>query len=426
MKILWNVNVKLPLIYKLQGRDNQTNVGGWLTQICDMLLNQTEHDLMVVYPSNDKNGEKGETANFRFRGLYFEPNGLRSGTLDKNNSVKVYKDLLMEYRPDIIHVHGTEFQYSYYLIKAAEECGMLERVAVSIQGMVKYYAEHYCFGVPKYVKYGFTLKEFLLKNNVSCGVKSYVKRGIYEEKALKLASNVIGRTNWDKGCTNLINPSAQYYFCNETLRANFYDSEWNYDSCQPHSVFISQASYPIKGFHLFLKALLLVKERYPDVSVSVAGPNMMNGNLIKGSTYALYIQHLIKKYNLANNIKFLGPQNAEQMKNEMLKANVFVSPSTIENSPNSLGEAMILGVPCISSDVGGVADLMIHNEEGYIYPLDEIYMLAHYIIKIFEKGAIVKEMGKKAHNHAKVTHDPERNFKQLLKIYEIIESGSVE
>ena len=69
------------------------------------------------------------------------------------------------------------------------------------------------------------------------------------------------------------------------------------------------------------------------------------------------------------------------MKERFLKSNVFVSPSTIENSPNSLGEAMLLGIPCISSDVGGVKNLLKHEEEGYVYQTDAPYMLAYYVKK---------------------------------------------
>lgn len=417
MKIFWNVNVKLPVIYQIQGKDNLTNVGGWLTQICDMLLADTNNELLVVYPTNVKSGENGGINNFQYRGLYFNPKQLRLGNLAEEENVKKYKELLKKNNPDIIHIHGTEFQYSYFLIEAARQCGMIQKVVISIQGMVKYYAKHYALGIPLLLRYVFTIKEFILKSNISSGISSYIRRGIYEEKALMLAKHVIGRTNWDKGCVYLINPKTRYHFCNETLRKTFYSNEWRLDNCNPHSIFISQASYPVKGFHLFLQALAEVKKYYPDVMAYIAGPSMLTGNILRGSSYALYIQKLIKKLDVAANVTFLGPQTADQMKREMLKANVFVSPSTIENSPNSLGEAMLLGVPCISSDVGGVSDLMIHCREGYVYPLEETYMLAYYIIKIFNEPKLAQEMGKNARNHASATHNPNNNFNRLLEIY---------
>lgn len=68
------------------------------------------------------------------------------------------------------------------------------------------------------------------------------------------------------------------------------------------------------------------------------------------------------------------------MKQEYLNANVFICPSSLENSPNSLGEAQILGTPCLASYVGGIPDMMFGNE-GYLYRFEEIEMLAERFVK---------------------------------------------
>ena len=420
MKILWLTNVKLPIVYKLLGKKNKTVVGGWLDQISEKVIQH--HQLIVCYPTDSNNKEMGIIDNLVYYGICFESKKLRKGTLDENKYVPLLMNILQKENPDIIHIHGTEFQYSYFMTKAAKKINMGERVVISIQGLVGFYAKHYLFDLPKYVVYGKTIKEILLRESVYSGFRSYDLRGKAEVKAIQDARYIIGRTNWDKGCVNLINPSAEYLFCNETLRTIFYKDQWNYENCIPYSIFISQASYPIKGFHILIKALVAVKTRYPDVKVRVAGVDLTKDNWLKGSSYALYIKKLLKQNDLERNIIFLGPQTADQMKQEMLNANVFVSPSTIENSPNSLGEAMILGVPCISSDVGGVSNLLLHNEEGYIFPLDEMYMLSYYIMDLFANSSKASIMGKRARAHALKTHDADLNFKTLIEIYEKIES----
>lgn len=418
MKILWLTNVKLPIIYKFSGEENKTVVAGWLDQISEKMIQK--HQLIVCYPTDIVAGEKGNVGNLKYYGVYFERQKLSKGTLNEEDYVLTLKEILQREKPDIIHIHGTEFQYAYFMTKAAEKLDMKNRVVISIQGMVKFYAEHYLFGLPRKVVHRKTIKEMVLREGIYNGYKSYILRGKAEEKAVQNVKYVIGRTNWDKGCVDIVNPNANYLFCNETLREIFYVDQWEYKKCIPYSIFISQASYPIKGFHILIKALTTVKLRYPNVQVRVAGANLTVDNWIKGSSYALYIQKLIKQNHLENNICFLGPQSAEEMKKEMLKANILVSPSTIENSPNSLGEGMILGVPCISSDVGGVSNLLIHNKEGYIFPLDEPYMLAYYIMDLFADVNKATDMGKMARKHALETHDANLNFRTLLEIYKKI------
>ena len=108
------------------------------------------------------------------------------------------------------------------------------------------------------------------------------------------------------------------------------------------------------------------------------------------------------------------------MKENYLSANVFVLPSTIENSPNSLGEAMLLGVPCVASDVGGVKNLMTHDREGFIYQSTAPYMLAHYICRVFRMENQAQTLGAAAQTHARKTHDPDANLQALLEIYQNI------
>lgn len=81
---------------------------------------------------------------------------------------------------------------------------------------------------------------------------------------------------------------------------------------------------------------------------------------------------------------------------------------------------MVLGVPCVASDVGGVAQLLKADREGYVYPSTAPYLLAYDIQRIFEKEDQAGEMAAAARAHALVTHDPEKNLKDLLQIYETL------
>ena len=185
---------------------------------------------------------------------------------------------------------------------------------------------------------------------------------------------------------------------------------------------LSQGAKPIKGLHIVLDALKIVKEYYPDVKVVVAGNNILAEK--NKSSYARYIEKQISEGGLSDNITFTGNLNEQEMKNNMLKSNVFVLPSSIENSPNSLGEAMLLGLPCIASDVGGVLDMMRHEEEGIVYPFNEFYKLAYEIIRVFRMKTDAEKMGIEAAKHARVTHSATLNAEKMMSIYrEIIDEA---
>ena len=128
----------------------------------------------------------------------------------------------------------------------------------------------------------------------------------------------------------------------------------------------------------------------------------------------------------------MGKLSATQMKEAYMSSQVFVCPSTMENSPNSLGEAMILGVPIVTTDIGGITS-MIAPDEGIIYEgfrvekgedptqLEKISnRLADAVIQVFENPKAAEERAQKARKHALITHDGKTNNKRLLEIYKAL------
>lgn len=429
MKILWICNVKIPKIDKINHKENQNYVGGWLEGMSDLLLKNKDISLTYCYPNYESDLLiEGHESNFYSYGIPMKYSEAVK-TLNKNSSaVDWFKKIIEKRNPDIIHFWGTEFLYALEFYKVLKMIGGEEyekRSIISIQGLVSVYAKHFDAGVPDYIMRSSTLSELKGQCSLRLMKKSFVFRGEREVELLRSAKNIIGRTSWDEACTGLINPKRVYYKCNESLRSTFYSGQWNYKKCRPHQIFISQASYPIKGLHRVLEAVSLIKKRYPNVLIKVAGQDIFNGNKIKGNTYGNYIQYLIRKYGLENNIIFCGMTDAENMKKILLESNVFVSPSAIENSPNSLGEAMLLGVPCIASDVGGCADMMEHKKEGFIYPFNESYKLAFYLCKIFDNESLASKLGQEAKKKALITHDKDKNNEILCGIYGEILSKSL-
>lgn len=330
---------------------------------------------------------------------------------------------LRGFSPDVIHIWGTEYGHTLAMVNAAEKEGMLDHTVASIQGLCSVYTGHYAEGVPERVKNAFNLRDFLRRDNIRQQEKKFALRGQLEEQALGKLRHVIGRTDWDRFCAQRVNREIRYHFCNETLRQPFYEGSWEYEKCRKHRIFASSCVYPVKGFHYLLQAFGEVLKHYPDATLAVPGKRFLIDDFrgkLRQDGYHQYLHRLAREYGVEDKIEFLGRLSAEEMKQAYLDANVFVMPSTIENSPNSLGEAMLLGVPCVAADVGGVADLMTHKEEGYVYQSTAPYMLSGYIQQIFAEEDRAAALGQAARAHANVTHDPAGNLKRLLDIYQTI------
>ncbi len=336
---------------------------------------------------------------------------------------ETFREEIRTFRPDVIHSWGVEYHHALAMVNAAEAEEMLPHMVASIQGLCRFLAEHYTDGLPENVCRSSTFRDFLRKDNILQQQEKFVLRGQLETKALEKLQHVIGRTDWDHACALSIRPEVTYHFCNETLRETFYEDSWDYSRCKKHSIFASSCAYPIKGFHYLLEAVAKVREVYPDVTVSVTGRSFLAAGFrekLRRGSYEKYLAKLAAKYNLEDKITFLGDLSAAEMKQAFLNANVFALTSTLENSPNSLGEAMLLGVPSVAADVGGVRNLMTHETEGLIYEPGDTSSLAEHIIRLFAMEENASALGEAARSHAGKTHDPENNLRELIKIYEKI------
>ena len=415
MKLLWLCNMVPGAV---QERISGNKSGGlWVDHVLSD-LRKRNISIHILCPGEGDGGVLDETCSYAFfqeaLPYVYQP----------ELEVQFEKEL-EGFQPDVIHIWGTEYGHTLAMVNAAQKKEMLDHTVVSIQGLCSVYAGHYAEGVPYDIQRRVTFRDAVRRDNILQQQKKFALRGELEVSALKKVCHVIGRTDWDEACVRQVNPKAVYHFCNETLRESFYEGMWRYDACRKHSVFASSCTYPVKGFHYLLEAFAEVVKDYPDARLSVPGksffaPDDLKAKL-KQNSYHLYLSELARKYGLENKIDFLGKLSADGMKEAFLSANVFVLPSTIENSPNSLGEAMLLGVPCVAGDVGGVTNLMQHKKEGLVYQSTAPYMLAYYIKQVFAMEGKAEAMGLSAREHARKTHDPETNLKDLIAIYESIQ-----
>lgn len=289
-----------------------------------------------------------------------------------------WKEINEIFRPEVVHMHGTEYFHGYEW----GEANGYDKIVVSIQGILSAYTRYYGGDMNPGLKY-LTLRDFLMRESLNSQIKKWRKRGLFEEEFFKKIDFFIGRTEWDKSHVWALNPDAIYFYGGETLRESFYKNKWEYSNCNPHTIFLSQGSYPLKGADIVIKALPLVLKKYPDAKIRIAGADIMHRPWYRQWSYAKYLKKLSKALGVTDRISFIGMLDEEKVCDEYLKANIFICPSSIENSPNSLGEAQVLGVPHLASFSGGIPDITEFNKD-VLYRFEEYEMLAMKICKIFE------------------------------------------
>lgn len=387
--------------------------GGWMYSSAKKLIEgNTGIDLAIatIYPGKEL--IKKEIDQIKY---YVLPlNGSRKTQYNKHLEI-YWKRIYKEFNPDLTQIHGTEYPHGLAYVNALP----FSKTVISLQGIVSASAKYYNYGISiKDILRNITLRD-LIKGNLYQAQKKFAKSGIYERELLSKVKYVIGRTSWDYTHVKAINPSINYYFCNETLRDEFYKHQWSYKTCEKHTIFLTQAGYPLKGFLQVLRALPFVLKNYPDTKVFVGGANIIADKTWKDrltrSGYGKIVKRFIIKHKLTNHIIFTGPLNEKEICTRYLKSNIFICPSSIENSPNSLGEAQLLGVPCIASYVGGIPDLIPTKACGSLYRFEEVEMLADIICMWFEKSKDFDntEMRK----ISAMRHDAEQNQIRLNEIY---------
>ena len=430
MRVLWICNIMLPAVAEYLGLE-ASNKEGWLTGLSATILEhhkENKIELGICFPATGELAQFGQeipvsgldTAIYAF-GFYED---LLRAEVYEERTEKRLQEIMESFRPDLIHCFGTEFPHTLAAVKAFDK---RERTLIGIQGLCSICATHFRADLPDEVWRRTTFRDLIRRDDLRRQHEKYVQRGVYEVEALQRAGHITGRTKWDKRYTEEWNPDAAYHFMNETLRSNFYEGCWEEDSCQRYSIFLSQGDYPLKGLHYMLQAMPGILKEYPEAEVYVAGNSIIKSAAEKGvaglkgklklESYGKYILQLLKETGTLHKVHFLGRLNAEQMKEQYLKSHVFVCPSAVENSPNSVGEAMILGMPVVCAEVGGIGDIFTGGADGLFYPAGDVRKLAEAVKTMFAGGERVESYRQAARVHAQRNHDAQKNYERLLEIY---------
>ena len=329
---------------------------------------------------------------------------------DEEKCLKSIVSVIKKFRPDIIHIHGTERFYGRLKVENFTNIP----VVISIQGIMSECAK-YAWGDKSVIDifYMINLNEIIHLFPTLFRKRKYITNAKREEKIIKNVDAILGRTDWDRSYVYKIAPNAKYYSVNELMRSQFYKSCWEFKKCQRYTIYTSGRINFMKGIHVLIEAILILKNQYKNVFLCIAGT-------VTKSLEFDYCNMLIKKLNLQNNVKFVGYIGENQIVKQLLSSNCYVNSSFIENGCNALQEAMLIGCPCVATYTGGMVTTLRHYETGLMAPIGSPHLLASMIQKIFDNEDLACQLGSNARKVALERHNYEQVLDSLIKSYSLV------
>lgn len=416
LRVLWLTNVPLPAARQRDGLPPVLG-GGWLSSALDLLVSHSDIELVCAARSWPPH-EPFEAEGVRYVTLHRDPpaGGVR-GVLrawrrvdDVLAAIDEAKHLVEEVRPDVVHVHGTEMPSALAMLRASQGTPTL----VSLQGFPSECLRYAFAGMSARDRSADVLNlEFVKGRGITHDRRRMQQAARLELKTLALARDVAGRTAWDQDVVRRVNPTARYWHLDETLRRPFYDSAWSGPQDGTPCVFATASAAPFKGLDVLLRAFAAVRSRRP-CKLAIAG------QVVESPLWRVVLRPLEADLGLRGHVEWLGGQPAEAVADLMSSCSVFVCASRIENSPNSVCEAMMVGAPVVATSTGGIPSLIEDGKEGLLFPNGDHEALARAIERVLDDSDLARRLGEAASCTAVARHEPARATQQLIEVYQEI------
>jgi glycosyltransferase involved in cell wall biosynthesis len=411
MKVLWFTHVPLPAMIRAAEMPASGIRGHWISQLLDNIASADHLELAVVtaYPglTDTPFTEKGVKYYPVSQPARFPVFSTRKRDIERCVSI------VNDFQPDLVHFHGSERFYGE--LKAAKLISTPS--VVSIQGILgpcSTWRNFFGALTPLDILRSTRLIELPLKLGLGWQYLNQKQGARREARILSSVEGLLGRTDWDNAYATHLNPDALYCHVGEVLRPSFSEARWLLEECERYSIFFSNAGHPRRGTEILLDAVALLRKEFPGIRLRLAG------HISERSGYGRFLRRKLGTLDLLEHVELLGFLDEQSMVKELLRAHTFAITSYIENSPNSLAEAMIVGMPCVANFVGGVPSMISDGNTGSLTTVGDAPLLAHKIRSIFSDDQHARQLGVNARLSASTRHDPATVTNQLIDAYQAV------
>ena len=204
-----------------------------------------------------------------------------------------------------------------------------------------------------------------------------------------------------------LNPKRIYHYGGEILREEFYEKALKRSMPNNLRVVTTSSSPKYKGFDYVLQTANVLK-------------NVMGVDfewLVYGNVDPTFHQKFTGLRHDDLNVRLCGVADAKTLRDSIMSSTLYFQPSYIENSPNSVCEAQILGVPVVATNVGGTASIVDEGETGFLVPTNDPYTAAYRIMQLARDKDLNLRIGNQARVVALQRHDRETIVSELVETY---------
>jgi glycosyltransferase involved in cell wall biosynthesis len=162
-----------------------------------------------------------------------------------------------------------------------------------------------------------------------------------------------------------------------------------------------------KDHHTLLEAVARVRSKFePHLVIVGEGPERNR------------IEQRIAQPDLKGRVTLTGQQKSAAPYYGI--ANVAVLSSRSEGSPNALLEAMAAQVPVVATRVGGIPEIVAHDESALLVDPGNVSQMSGAIARIFGDSGLAKRLAEQGYALIRTRHEPQERVQQLIRIYESI------
>ncbi len=420
MRILWFTNSPSLAAQKIA---KTYNVGSsWIESLEQGLVSNKDIELGIAFSWNAKKTERFQVPEHPTH--YFKMPRYPFGkwtklfyrhtcSLEPLTALNDYLKVVEEFQPEVVHFFGTESIFPLIIphLKIPS--------IIWFQGNLTVYHEKWesAFSIWKIFKYE---KLWNILNGESIAHDYYQDKKLVkrEKEIFSYAQNFSCRTDWDKRLVSVMAPQAKVFHLEEAMREPFHQKEWHPHRNRDKFVLVTTVrSNPYKGLETVMEASKLLAPLIP---------KKLEWRIVGISEDDPYVKACKAKTTYSKSdtfLNFLGFRSGPELAKELLHADTYVHPTHIDNSPNSVCEAMLMGLPVVATNVGGVPCLLKDHEEGLLVQSGDGYALAGAILEIYHNPRKASRMGSNARNRGKARNDLNTIIEALLKIYEELTSS---